>query len=525
MFLKIRPIDARRGLITLAAVGMTCNAGMAMVDHPLKPADHALVEEARSSRLVLQVGPGIEPFTDAEGGIWFLPVGVPVDVDPAIASRVLRNALDSPEVLELRELLTVPAAQAELASKHGLDRFFVVEMEGFEAAEQMAERLDGLIGFGGILEHVEIDGLGGIAAVPDDEFFAQQYGLQNTGQNIFGQTGIPAADISVMDAWSFSIGNPDITVAILDSGVNEHVEFEARLLDGRNIPDNNNLTTDECSSHGTHVTGILSASGNNEIGIAGVAWGVEILPVVVVDGCSGFESWCAEGIIWAADQGADIINMSLQYSTGGAPLQAATAYAYDLGVIQVASTGNTGMSDDVQAPARFPETIAVGALDNRDQRWSDSSQGPEIDVAAAGWRVLSCTNTASYGYLNGTSMSAPLVSGIAALMKSLVPELSPDSVKVYIRATAEDIGAEGFDAQTGAGRPDAYAAILALDPDPPLAGDLNLDGHVDGQDFGILLASWGSCGDCEESPCEADLDGNCVVNGIDIGLLLVDWTP
>ena len=114
------------------------------------------------------------------------------------------------------------------------------------------------------------------------------------------------------------------------------------------------------------------------------------MPVVVVDGCSGFESWVAEGIVWAVDQGADIINMSLQYSAGNQVLADAVAYADAAGVIQVAAAGNTGGTDDVQAPARFPETIAVAAIDNRDERWPSSSGGPEIDIAAPGWRVYSC---------------------------------------------------------------------------------------------------------------------------------------
>jgi hypothetical protein len=121
-------------------------------------------------------------------------------------------------------------------------------------------------------------------------------------------------------------------------------------------------------------------------------------------------------------------------------------------------------------------------------------------------------------------MSSPHVAGIAALLCSLAPELSPSDVKSILNQTSVDIAATGYDQQTGFGRPDAWAAIQALGVDPPLPGDLNHDGEVDGIDFGLLLAGWGSCGDCEEDPCPADLNGDCTVNGIDVGLLLVDWT-
>ena len=296
------------------------------------------------------------------------------------------------------------------------------------------------------------------------------------------------------------------------------------MLPGWNVPAQDDNIVDQCSSHGTRVTGILAATGNNGIGIAGVAWAVKILPVVVLTGCTGSESWCAEGIYWATQNGADLINYSLQYSTGGQALQDAVAYAHTMGVIQVAAAGNTGSSNDVQAPGRFAETIAVANIDNRDQRDSSSSQGPEIDLAAPGWQVVSCVGTSSYGFSNGTSMSAPHVAGIAALMRALSPELSPVVAKAILNQTSTDIAGTGYDQQTGYGRPNAWAAIQALDVDPPPPGDLNNDGEVDGLDFGLLLAAWGSCGDCEEDPCPADLNGDCTVNGIDIGLLLVDWT-
>ncbi|MCH2160439.1 MAG: S8 family serine peptidase [Phycisphaerales bacterium] len=520
-----------RGNLVAALLLMAVPAADVVTAEGGKPAVGNVEEAAApmvdpaARRVLLRMAPGIEPFVDADGGTWFLPAARGVGGLQAAVSRELRNALDGAEVLKLDRAFTIPASDTGLARKHRLDRYFVVELDSAVAAHALLADLVSLRGLGGVLEHVELDGVGGVASTPDDEYFNLQYGLRNTGQLISGQSGTPGSDCSVPDAWSWSIGDSDLTVAVLDSGMNEHLEYEHRMLTGRNVPGNNSNTVDQCGSHGTHVTGVIAAQGNNEDGIAGVAWGVQLLPVVVVQGCTGYESWCAEGITWAADNGADLINMSLQYSAGTELLSDAVAYADALGVIQVAASGNSGGSNDVQAPGRFEETIAVAALDNRDQRWSSSSQGPEVDLAAAGWQVFSTTNTASYGFSNGTSMAAPMVTGIAALLKSLDSSLDPAQVRMLMQDSAVDIGGPGHDYQTGSGRPDAWAAIQLLDPEPPLDGDLNRDGHVDGVDFGLLLVQWGPCGDCEDTPCSADLDGNCVVDGIDIGLLLADWTP
>jgi subtilisin family serine protease len=224
------------------------------------------------------------------------------------------------------------------------------------------------------------------------------------------------------------------------------------------------------------------------------------------------------------DHGADIINMSLQYSAGTEAFADAVAYADAAGVIQIAAAGNTGGADDVQAPARFPQTIAVAATDNRDRHEPFSSAGPEIDLAAPGWRIYSCIGSSSYGYKSGTSMAAPFVTGAVALMKTVAPDLDPVTAKVMLMVHAEDIESPGFDDLTGTGRLDIEASLLALDPQPPAAGDLNRDGLVDGEDFGIMLTGWGPCpSDCEET-CVGDLNGDCRIDGLDLGLLFVDWT-
>ncbi len=485
------------------------------------------VEDAgASTRVVIRGTPDLRIFSDRDGGFWLVPDPMKkrLGIEDLVSARIVRDDLSANGIVDLTPLFTIPPADPIAASAHRLDRYYIAEFPTAAAAAEVVADLSPLVTIGGPIESIEIDGLGGVASPPDDTWIMSQYGVHNVGQNVSGQDGVVGADVNVIPAWDWTIGSSDVVVAVLDAGLSPHEEFADRLLPGWNVPDGNDQFADECSSHGTHVAGILAAEGDNEQGVAGVAWRTRIMPVVVTDGCSGVESWVAEGIVWAVDQGADILNMSLQYSAGTQVLADAVAYANTAGVIQVAATGNSGQTDDVKAPARFPETIAVAATDNRDQHWLSSSSGPEVDLAAPGWRVYSCTNTSNYGYKSGTSMATPFVSGAVALMKAVAPDLDPITAKVMLRVNAVDVEEIGFDEFTGSGRLDVEAAVRSLDPTPPAPGDLNHDGLVNGEDFGILLTDWGPCpGDCEET-CDGDINGDCVVNGTDLGLLFIDWT-
>ena len=480
--------------------------------------------EETGRRVLIRLSPDTVVHVDSEGGRWLVPEPSRrrITMVDMFTARILHDEFEVAGLQSLEPLLSSPAARADLAREIGLDRWVVATFPSSTLASDAAARLTGI---GGPIEAIELDGLGGVAASPpDDSWFTQQYGLRNTGQNIAGVDGIAGADVNVLPAWDWTTGSDQTVVAVLDAGMSGHEEFADRLTPGWNVPDGTDSFDDECSSHGTHVTGIIAAEGDNGQGIAGIDWRCSIMPVVVVDGCTGFESWVAEGIVWAVDHGADIINMSLQYGAGTQALADAVAYADAAGVIQIAAAGNTGGIDDVQAPARFPETIAVAATDNRDQRWSSSSGGPEIDLAAPGWRIYSSAATSNYVSKSGTSMASPFVCGTVSLMKAVDPDLDPETARQILRATAEDVESAGRDDLTGFGRLDVNAAILALDPTPPAAGDLDRDGRVDGQDFGLVLSGWGPCpGDCEDV-CPADLNGDCTVDGSDLGMLLLDWT-
>ena len=253
----------------------------------------------------------------------------------------------------MRRLYLQPFASPALAEKHALDRTFVLEVPSGTNTEAMAAAIAAL---NNEVEFATTDVIGGVAAdqlIPNDTNFGMQWGMHNTGQNINLQIGTPGADIDAPKAWAIHTGDfGTVTVAVLDSGINSHPEYgnnvapypNGRIVQGTNTVVNGGTTLDNCP-HGTHVAGIIAAQGNNGSGVAGVTWGAYIMPVRVLTGCDGNSTDLAEGIIWATDHGADIINMSLQYNltTPGqiAYVQSAINYAHDeRGVLLVGAAGN-----------------------------------------------------------------------------------------------------------------------------------------------------------------------------------------
>jgi subtilisin family serine protease len=412
-------------------------------------------------------------------------------------------------------------ANPQLARQLGLDRYYRLETPpGADTPGLVAE----LRRFPSQVERPELDGIGGVAGtIPDDPDFGLQWGLLNGEQVIDGFPGLAGADINVSPAWDITTGDPDLVLAVLDAGMDEHVEILGRMVPGRNVaasPDNDD-TSDVCISHGTHVAGIAAAFADNAQGIAGVDWSCRIMPVRVLNGCSGQpESYLAEGIIWATDNGADVISMSLQYTQGTQLLHDAVLYAHAQGIVMVAAAGNNAPcgTPNVRYPAKWPETIAAAAFNNQDERASFSNCGPELDVAGPGDTVWSLKDTTAYQWLSGTSMATPHVSGTVNLMKALDPGLAPDEIKLILQATAVDLGDPGFDDQSGFGRIDAHAALLQVQA---RLADLDGDGVVGVLDFLQLLQSWGSCPSGPGCPGDIDRDGQVGVS--DFLLLLASW--
>ena len=290
------------------------------------------------------------------------------------------------------------------------------------------------------------------------------------------------ARMGVESAWATTTGDPRIIVAVVDTGVDcAHEDLLGRCwINADEIPDNgvdddgNGYVDDRAGwsfykesgdvqdvmSHGTHVTGIIAATINNGKGIAGVAPSVTIMPVAVFAPPVGVGTYydLIRGILYAVDNGARVINLSLGATTYSRGEAEAIAYAEEHGVVVVAAAGNRG-SNRLFYPAAHPQVIAVAATDASDTvaTWF-SNYGTYIDVAAPGVSVWSTIPGNGYGAMSGTSMATPHVAGLAALILSLNPSLTPAQVRDLITRYASDqvgppnLDPPGWDPRYGYGR-------------------------------------------------------------------------
>ena len=308
-----------------------------------------------------------------------------------------------------------------------------------------------------------------LAETPNDAYFlGYQYNLSNRGGileisgDIRPQT-TAGADIKAGPAWDVTQGDPEVVIAVIDSGVDmTHPELIGKVVStGRDFANADDDASDD-HWHGTHTAGVAAADTDNGEGIAGVAWNCGILPVKVTgaDG-SGYYSWLIDGIIWATDQGADVINLSLGGDVDDPFLEDACKYAYDHGVVITAAAGND--AGPVVYPAAYDAyVLAVAATDYNDEVADFSNFGPEVDVAAPGVYILGPAPQAYVGtgylpylFATGTSEAAPHVAGLAALVMSLKPDLSPADIMRIIRYTADDVNGStlsGRDDHVGYGR-------------------------------------------------------------------------
>lgn len=265
--------------------------------------------------------------------------------------------------------------------------------------------------------------------------------------------------VRLPQAWDRTKGSTSQIIAVVDTGVNTaHPDLTGRTVAGYNAINPAASPADD-NGHGTMVAGIAAANTNNGVGVAGAAWTARIMPVKVLgaDG-SGYDSDVAEGVIWAADHGAKIINMSLGGPGDDSALHDAVVYATGKGAVVVVAAGNDG-DGRAQYPAAYSEVIAVGATDAAGRLTDFSSYGDWIDVAAPGTGIVSTGLGPAYYIGDGTSFSAPIVSGTAAMVRTLYPTLTPAQVLSWIRKNARDAGPRGIDPYYGYGILDAYAAV------------------------------------------------------------------
>lgn len=299
---------------------------------------------------------------------------------------------------------------------------------------------------------------------PNDLSFTQQWGLNNTGQT----GGTPDSDIDASEAWDIETGDPSLVIAIVDTGVDfDHPDLAGKVIPGHDFVNDDDDAQDD-HGHGTFVAGIAAAVTDNNTGVAGVCWYSQILPVKVMDSSgTGDHGDVADGIIYAADNGAHIINLSIGDPDPSTTLENAIKYAYDIGVVLVAGAGND--NGPVLYPAAYDGyVLSVAATDHNDERAPWSNYGPEIDVAAPGVNIYSTHWNDTYATKSGTSTSTPFVSGLAGLILSQNPNLTPGQVMNQIKSTCQDVNQAslpGEDDYLGAGRINAYNALaMAIVP-------------------------------------------------------------
>lgn len=346
--------------------------------------------------------------------------------------------------------------------------------------------------------------------------------------------------MSIMEmpqAWNYSTGSTTIIVAVVDSGIlKEHPDLHDNLyynqteLDGLpNVDDDNNGYIDDYCGwdfadapemndvalgdfeeqdndvndenfHGTHVAGILGAVTNNKIGISGACWNVRIMPLRAgfrTTSGTGFlqDDDAAAAVIYGADMGASVMNLSWGDATYSPIIADACNYAYEKGVTLVASAGNDP-GPYLSYPAKLASVISVGAVDQYKNLAGFSSYGAELDLVAPGQQIYSTYKAEGvdmYKEQSGTSMSAPFVTGSIALLKSIQPNLTPDEVRARLLTSTDDLGSDGFDQFYGHGLLNARKLLENLSSPvlhvtyPPdhigIASEFDFLGTVESNDF------------------------------------------
>jgi subtilisin family serine protease len=313
-----------------------------------------------------------------------------------------------------------------------------------------------------------LEAVGGVAyASPNYTYRAMV--TPNDEQYVGGQQwGI--TQIKAEQAWDITTGAENIIIAVLDTGTaGDHPDLVGKIVQGYDAYNNDNDPSDD-NGHGTYTAGIAGASSNNGTGIVGTSWGARLMPVKVLGPRGqGSDETIARGFRWAVDNGARIISASLGGDIDSQVMRDAIAYAQQRNVLVVASSGNTP-DGKPNYPAAYESVLAVGATGRSDTFTGFSSWGPFVDVTAPGVGILSTgwdNGSLTYEYGNGTSASCPFVSGVAALVLSVNPNLTAQQVKWIIEDSSEDFGPPGFDENYGKGRINAFRAVQMAQQGPP----------------------------------------------------------
>ena len=365
--------------------------------------------------------------------------------------------------------------------------------------EEQEKFFDEIIQMDGI-QYIESNHYLTTAMIPNDSLYATyQWGVDN---------------IDCPTAWDTTVGNDNVIIAILDTGVDyNHEDLTNNMwessngshgwdcVNGDQYPmDDNMYGYDSLGNwivtnnyHGTHCAGIASAEINNNKGIAGVAQAQIMAVKVLNESGVGTTFDVADGIEFATDQGAHIISMSLSASVPISTVETVCTYAWNKGVLIVGASGNS--NSNVGYPAAYSTVIAVGATDQTNDRVYFSNYGPELELCAPGVSIASCRRNDTYVNKSGTSMATPFIAGVAGLVLSMNPSFSNALVRSILQKTADDLGSTGWDEYYGYGKVNASQAIeqgfqLSFDSGTDIGdadgtiwsvtlGDLDNDGYLD----------------------------------------------
>ncbi len=459
-----------------------------------------------------QVADSIPVMVDSEGQTrYFLPNEYTVQFNQGVSARDAENIIEE--------------VGSTVIYKQRTDGYYTVSVpEGVELF--MAIRQISVYSAVAFAEPSEF-GLNDALYEPNDPYFNTLWGLRNTGQTVNGTTGTAGADIKIVPAWNLTRGRSSVIIAVIDTGADmDHPDLKFNILP-RGVEDwdfaaNDKVPEDEArNTHGTHVAGTVAAVDNN-IGVIGVAPECQIMPLRV-NLTSGMNANRADAINYVANQAAVypdrryVINCSWRMSGDHAGVRNSIINAVNKNVVVVFAAGNANSNTDVtpQYPGVYPQVIAVAATDQRDKKASFSNYGNNVDVSAPGVNIRSSIGGGNYQYYNGTSMAAPHVAGLAALIWSVNPSLTNAQVRKTIEDNCDNIDSLNptYAGKLGKGRINAHKALLNTKG----FGNMNaikicsgktLEGNTDWKAFGTT----GIYVDVDTSECGFDATPIYMVN-------------